>query len=337
MSDLAIANKMLGAIKSGSLKNINCFDGEETYYISQIENAFENNLLNETEKGFNLHIYYGLDSLWGTIVNTCQQSPMFGDRMVVIVKEAQDLKNINELAPYLEKLPKSTYLLISHKYKKLDGRGALAKALKKLGTYHTFTKMYDNQIPRWIMTYAKEHGLSISDANANLLAINLGNQLEKIANELEKVRLNLREGEVEITGEHIERYIGISKDYNFFEFTDALIERNKQKAYCILRYIEGNAKAMPITVSIATLYSALHNMHTYLLMAKPSIDVFTKEMKLAPFAAKKAINYAERYSEIQIRNGLKLLYEIAQKDRGIGGTVATDELYKELVGRFFNL
>jgi len=185
MSDIAFVKTALTAIKKGTLQNVNCFDGEEPFYITQLEDAFESEILNETEKGFNLHVYYGLDSDVGSIINTCQQSPMFGDKMVVIIKEAQDLKGINELAPFMDKLPPSTFLCISHKYKKLDGRGALAKTLKKYGTYHTFKKLYDNQVPGWIMTYAREHGLSISDTNANLLAVNLGTQLEKLAYELE--------------------------------------------------------------------------------------------------------------------------------------------------------
>lgn len=337
MSDIAFVKKELAAIKKGTMKNINCYDGEEPFYITQLEDVFENEILNETEKGFNLHVYYGLDSDVGSIINTCQQSPMFGDKMVVLIKEAQDLKGINELAPYMDKLPPSTYLCISHKYKKLDGRGALAKTMKKTGTYHTFKKLYDNQVPAWIMTYAREHGLTLSETNANLLAINLGTQLEKISNELEKVCINLKEGETEITGEHIERYIGISKDYNFFEFSDALIERNKDKAYRILRYVEGNVKSMPMTVSVATLYGTLANMHTYHLMAKPSPDVFQSALKMSPFQAKKAIRYAQGYSEPQLRNALKMLYDIAQKDRGIGGTVPPADLYKELVGKFFAL
>lgn len=337
MSDIAFTKSTISSFKKKTLQNVNCFDGEETYYVTQLENAFEKYLLTDAEREFNLHIYYGLDSDWKQILNTCQQAPMFGDRMVVIVKEASKLKDINNLAPYLDKLPETTFLCLSHKYKKLDGRGALAKTLKKVGTYHTFNSLYDNQLPAWIMQYARAHDLEISETNAHLLSVNMGTQLEKIANELEKVRINLAEGEKEITGEHIEKYIGISKDYNFFEFSDALIGQDRPKVFRIVKYIEANAKSMPMTVTVATLYGTLQIMHTYHLMAKPSADVMLKELKLSPFQAKKAIRYAQGYSEPQVRNALKLLYDIAQKDRGIGGTVPPADLYKELVGKFFAL
>ncbi len=187
------------------------------------------------------------------------------------------------------------------------------------------------------MQYARAHDLEINESSAHLLSVNMGTQLEKIANELEKVRINLKEGDKEITAEHIEKYIGISKDYNFFEFSDALIGQDRTKVFKILKYIGANAKAMPMTVTVATLYGTLQIMHTYHLMAKPSVDVMLKELKLSPFLAKKAVRYAQGYSEPQLRNGLKLLYEIAQKDRGIGGTVPPADLYKELVGKFFGL
>ena len=327
MSDIAFTKSTIASFKKKTLENVNCFDGEETYYVTELEKAFEEHLLTDAERDFNLHIYYGLDSDWKQILNTCQQAPMFGDKMVVLIKEASKLKDINELAPYLDKLPSTTYLCISHKYKKLDGRGALAKALKKVGTYHTFKSLYDNQVPAWIMQYAKAHDLEISETNAHLLSVNMGTQLEKIANELEKVRINLKEGEKEITGEHIEKYIGISKDYNFFEFSDALIGQDKSKVYKIIRYVEANAKTMPMTVTVATLYGTLQTMHTYHLMAKPSVDIMLKELKLSPFQAKKAIRYAQAYTEPQLRNAIKLLYEINQKERGIGGQVAPAPIY----------
>ena len=317
MSDIAFTKSTITSFKKKTLQNVNCFDGEESYYITELEKAFESHLLTDAERDFNLHIYYGLDSDWKQILNTCQQAPMFGERMVVIVKEASKLKDINSLAPYLDKLPETTFLCISHKYKKLDGRGALAKTLKKVGTYHTFKSLYDNQVPAWIMQYAKAHELEISETNAHLLSVNMGTHLEKIANELEKVRINLKEGEKEITSEHIEKYIGISKDYNFFEFSDALIGQDRAKVYKIIRYIEANAKTMPMTVTVATLYGTLNSMHTYHLMAKPSLDVFMKELRLSPFIAKKAIRYAQGYSEPQVRQALKLLYEVAQRDRGL--------------------
>ncbi len=337
MSDIAFTKSTITSFRKKTLQNVNCFDGEETYYITELEKAFEEHLLTDAERDFNLHIYYGLDSDWKQILNTCQQAPMFGDRMVVIIKEASKLKDINNLAPYLDKLPETTFLCIAHKYKKLDGRGALAKTLKKVGTYHTFKSLYDNQVPAWIMQYAKAHSLEISETNAHLLSTNMGTHLEKIANELEKVRINLAEGEKEITGDHIEKYIGISKDYNFFEFSDALLGQDRAKVFKILKYIEANAKSMPMTVTTATLYGTLNIMHTYHLMAKPDVGVVLKELKLSPFQAKKAIRYAHAYTELQVRNALKLLYDIAQKDRGVGGTVPPADLYKELVGKFFAL
>jgi len=337
MSDIAFTKSTITSFKKKTLQNVNCFDGEETYYTTELEKAFEEHLLTDAERDFNLHIYYGLDSDWKQILNTCQQAPMFGDRMVVIIKEASKLKDINNLAPYLDKLPSTTFLCISHKYKKLDGRGALAKTVKKVGTYHTFKPLYDSQVPAWIMQYAKAHSLEISENNAHLLATNMGSQLEKISNELEKVRINLKEGENEITGDHIEKYIGISKDYNFFELSDSLLGQDRAKVFRIIKYIEANAKSMPLTVTVATLYGTLSAMHTYHLMAKPGADVFTRELKLSPFQAKKAIRYAQGYTEPQLRCALNLLYDIAQKDRGIGGTVPPADLYKELVGKFFGL
>ena len=215
--------------------------GEESYQIDLISDYIEANVLSEQEKEFNLTILYGKDVDEPTIISHAKRFPMMANYQVVIVKEAQNLKKIEDLQPYIEKPVKSTILVICYKYGKLDKRKGFAKSVEKNGILYESPKLYDNQVAGWISDYLKNQKYSIQPKAAQLLAESLGTNLAKVVNEINKLMINIPRGS-EITSEHIEENIGISKDFNVFELSKALELRDRVKATRIVMHFAMNEK-----------------------------------------------------------------------------------------------
>jgi DNA polymerase III subunit delta len=334
-SSIAVVNEILRDMKAKKLANLYCFDGEEEFYINRLEETFEN-LLTEGERDFGLHIFYGKDADWKNVLNVCQQAAMFGGMQLVMIKEAAEFKNLKELEPYLSKLPASTHLFIAHKHKKIDGRGSLLKTMSKLGVYARFDKLREEKVPAWIESYCKEQKINISIQNANLLAINLGSDLQKIANELDKVQLNLKEGE-EVTAELIEKYVGISKDYNLFEYTNAILYKNKAKAYNILNYVVANPKTINSTPVIANLFNTFNAVYAYHKLGRPDPSILQQQMNINYYVAMNCTKVAQFYNIHSSKQAIKILHEMALKERGVGGSVSDASVHKELMGKLLAL
>jgi DNA polymerase III subunit delta len=335
-SNISLVREIVKDFKNKTPKNIYCFDGEEEYYINKLETSFENDILSASEKDFNLNIFYGRDADWKQILNAAQQSAMFGGKQLVMIKEAASFKDFKELEPYLSQLPSHTHLFISHKHKKIDGRSSFLKTISSLGVYARFEKLNEDAIPAWIINYCKEHKIVISEQNASLLALNLGSDLQKIANELEKVQLNIKEGE-EISAELIEKYIGISKDYNLYEYTDAILAKNKTKAFKILNYVIANPKAMNTTPVIATLFGSYSALYVFFKLGKPAINVLQESLGLNYYVAKKCSELSRLYNEQSTKKALYILEEMALLERGFMGTTKETSVHKELVGKLLSL
>src|SRR5580698_5253635 len=227
--------KILGDWKKAKFKPVYWLEGEEEFFIDQLVGFAEHRILTQAEAEFNLTVFYGKDADWASVINACRRYPMFSERQVVVLKEAQQLKDIEKLEAYIDKPLSSTIFVVAYKEKKVDGRSRLAKLLKEKAELFTTKKMYDNQLPEWTAELIRSKGYGISQKALLLLVDHIGNDLSRINNEVEKLLVNLA-GRNQITEDDIERYVGISKEYNVFELQDAFARKDGVKAIRIIQY-----------------------------------------------------------------------------------------------------
>lgn len=327
--------QLVAAIKKGDLKPIYFLMGEEAYYIDKISDFIEDNVLDEAEKGFNQMVLYGRDVSIDDITSNAKRYPMMAERQVVIVKEAQDLsRTIEKLSQYAENPLLSTVLVVNYKYKKLDKRKALYKAINKNGgVVFESKKLYENQVPDWIRRVLKGQGYDISPKAAQMLVEFLGTDLSKVNNELNKLKIVLPIG-TQITPEHIEENIGISKDYNNFELRKAIGERDAVKAHKIAKYFADNPKDNPMVVTVSLLFSFfsqllhLHGMHD----KNPRSVAYA--LKVNPYFVNEYLSAARNYPMRKVSVVIGLLREFDVKSKGVGSnTVPQADLLKELIVR----
>lgn len=249
-----------GNILRKNFSPVYLFQGEEPYYIDQLTDLLIENVLDDSERDFNQTIFYGPETDVGTVTNSCKRFPMMSERQLIVVKEAQGLKKIDELVYYVQQPLNSTVLVLAYKHGKLDGRKKLAVEISKKGVLFESKKLYENQIPQFIINYLRERNTKIDIRSAQLLTDFLGTDLSKLTNELDKLSIILPENNKEITASLIEENIGISKDYNNFELQKAIANKNVLKANRIVFYFEQNPKNNPLTVTLSTLFNFFSNL-----------------------------------------------------------------------------
>jgi len=308
--------------------------GEEPFFIDRIAAAIEAEALPETETGFNQTILYGKEVDHLTLLDYLRRYPMMSERQVVILREAQEMKSLAELASYFENPMPSTVFVVCHKHKKFDMRTRAGKALSGKNTVLFESKrLYENQIPDWISGYCKSEKLTIEPQAAALLAEYLGADLDKIANELDKLALNLPAGTA-VAPAHVQEYVGISKDYNVFELQKAFATRDVSKVARIREHFAANIRRNPIVVTIGSLYTYFSKVYMLHSMKSSSdadmvktlelrSDWFLKEYKIA----------ANNYSPAQTARVISLLKEYDLRSKGVDNdTTSTgeEELMKEL-------
>ena len=247
-------NQIFNDLSKGILKPVYWLEGEEEFFIDQIINYAEHKILTENEASFNLYILYGKDSTWVDIVNVCRKYPMFSEKQIVILKEAQAMRDIEKLESYIDKPLQTTSFFVAYKGKKVDGRTKLAKLLKDKSVFFTSKKLYDNELPDWTSELIKSKGFTIQNKALFLLIDHIGNDLSRLNNEVDKLTLNL-ENRNNITEDDIEKYVGVSKEFNVFEFQHAIANKDLYKAVRIIQYFEANPKAAPIQVIFPSLYN----------------------------------------------------------------------------------
>jgi len=328
--------KIINDIKAGKIKPIYFLMGEEPYYIDRITEYLENSLLSEDEKGFNQIVLYGRDTSIDEIVANAKRFPMMAERQVVIVKEAQDLaKNIDKLEAYAQNPQPTTVLVFAYKYKTLDKRKKVTKTLEKHGLVYESKKMYENQVGQWINRVLQGRGYSIEPkANAMLVAF-LGNDLSRIANELNKLEIILPKGST-ITPNHIEENIGFSKDFNVFEFRKAIGEGKKAKAHQIATYFAQNQKENPMVVVNGQVFSFFSALLQYHGLKDKSPGNVAKTLKVNPYFVNDYIEASKRFPMRKVSGIVAALRAIDVKSKGVGANNLNDaELYKEMLLSIF--
>lgn len=323
-------------IKKGNLKPIYFLMGEEAYYIDKISGFIEDNVLTEEEKGFNQMVLYGRDVTVDDIVGNAKRYPMMAERQVVIVKEAQDLsRSIEKLAAYASNPQLTTVLVLNYKYKKIDKRKALYKAINKIGVVYESKKLYDNQVADWIRRVLSGQNYTISPKAAQMLVEFLGTDLSKINNELEKLKIILPEG-TQISPEHIEENIVISKDYNNFELRKAIGQLNKVKAHQIVNYFADNPKDNPMVVTVSLLFNFFSQLlHLHGLHDKSPRSV-ASALKINPYFVNEFIDAGRNFPMKKVSGIIATLREFDVRSKGVGSNaVPQGDLLKELMARIF--
>lgn len=329
--------QLVSEIKNGNLKPIYFLMGEEPYYIDKISEFIENNILDEAEKGFNQMVLYGRDVTIDDIISNSKRFPMMADYQVVIVKEAQDLsRTIEKLASYAENPQPTTILVINFKYKKLDKRKALYKTLNKTGFVFESKKLYENQVAEWIRRILAGQNYNISPKASQMLVEFLGTDLSKIDNELNKLKIVLPEG-TQITPEHIEENIGISKDFNNFELRKAVGDKDIVKAHRIAKYFADNPKDNPMVVTISLLFSFFSQLlHLHGMNDKTPRSV-ASALRINPYFVNEYLTAARNYPIKKVSTVIALLRDFDVKGKGVGASaVPQGDLLKELLVRILN-
>jgi DNA polymerase-3 subunit delta len=323
--------KIIAEWKKKVFKPFYWLEGEEEYFIDKVMDYAEHNILNETETGFNLTVFYGKDAAWPDVINACSRYPMFSERQVVLLKEAQQMKDIEKLESYIENPLSSTILVISYKEKKVDGRTKFAKLLKERGVLLSTKKIYESQLPQWTEEIVHSHGYEISKKALMLLVDHIGNDLNRIENEIEKILVNL--GKRKTIGEDdIEEFIGISKEFNVFEFQNALAVKDLANCMRVVQYFEANPKAAPIQLILPSLYSFFSKL--YMIHGLNSRDEKTVAAAIGinPFFVKDYLQAVKTYSFPQVENAILLLHQYNLKSVGISDIGTEDaSLLKEMV------
>jgi DNA polymerase-3 subunit delta len=306
-------------------------EGEEEYFINKVMDYAEHNILNETETGFNLTVFYGKDAAWPDVINACRRYPMFSERQVVLLKEAQQMKDLERLESYVENPLSSTILVVSYKDKKIDGRTKFAKLLKERGVLLSTKKIYENQLPQWTEEIVNNHGYEISRKAIMLLVDHIGNDLSRIENEIEKILVNLGKRKT-INEDDIEQFIGISKEFNVFEFQNAIAAKDLSNCIRIVQYFEDNPKAAPIQLIFPSLYSFFSKL--YMIHGLNSRDEKTVAASLGvnPFFVKDYLKAVNAYSFPAVEKAILLLHHYNLRSVGIADIGTEDaSLLKEMV------
>lgn len=334
-------DQLLTSAKKKEFQPVYLLHGPEAYYIDQLAAAIEANALQEHEKAFNLTVIYGKDADYLTIVDAARRFPMMAERQVVVIREAQEMRDLNELAGYVEKPAPTTVLIICHKHKKANGNTKLVKTLKKSGVVFEATPLYDNQVPDWIKSYLKKRKYDIESSAAELLGEFLGTSLSKIANELDKLLLNVPAGTT-ITTKIVEDQVGISKDYNVFELQKALGQKDVVKVARIVNYFTANPKSGPLPMIMGSFYNYFSKLFMLAELRAKRADeqtILTTLGLRSNFFLREYNACLQHYNATQLRRVIGLLMEYDLKSKGVGAVSAAREdgaLLKELVFRIMH-
>ena len=324
-------NQLITDIKEGKIAPIYFLMGEEPYYIDVVSNYIESHVLQEEEKGFNQIVLYGKEVSIQDIVSNSKRYPMMAERQVVIVKEAQNLiKTIEQLVDYAKNPQPTTVLVFNYKYKTLDKRKALYKALSKTAVVFESKKIYEEKVPSWIQSFLQSKQISITPKASLMLSEFLGNDLSKITNELNKLEIVMG-AKKEITPEIIEQNIGISKDFNNFELQKALGNLDHKKAYQIVQYFAQNSKQHPFVLTTSILYMYFTKLMTLHTVRDRNPGTVAKALGVNPYFVNDYIAVSRNFPMKRISGVLETLRIYDTKSKGVGANLSPKDLYNELI------
>ena len=311
--------------------------GEEEFYIDNITNLFIENVLSEEEKQFNLNVLYGKESSVDQIISICKKYPLNSTYQIVLVKEAQDLsRSFDGFTDYFKNPLNSTILIINYKHKSIDKRKSFFKVLQKNAKVFESKKLYDNQVQNWITDNVKGAGFSIDRKSAILINEHLGNSLSKISNELEKLfEIKNKEKIIELTD--IEKYVGISKEFNNFELRRALGEKNYNKAYQIAQYFTENPSSNPLVVSISVIFDFFNKLLIYHSNSNLDDRRLASMLGINPYFLSEYKLASSNYNLKQVVSVISLIRDYDMLSKGVGIKKSNSFLLKEMVLRIIKI
>lgn len=320
------------SIKKKDYKPVYVLHGEEDFFIDELTDLFENSVLQEGEKAFNFTILYGKEANAIQVVDVAKRYPMMAPYQLLIIKEAQDMKSLASLKTYIENPSPTTIFVICHKHKKLDKRTAFGKAVTKKSVVFESKKLYENQVPEWLIGSMREKGHNLRHDAAQLMTEYLGNNLSKINNSVIKMCLNLKEGQ-EISIKDVQENIGINKDYNVFELQDALGARNIEKSNRIINYFASNPKKNPLVVVLGSLFGYFSKIYAFHFVRNSGDAAIQEALGTRfPFIIQKFRRAAGVYPVSKVENILLLLSDYDLRSKGVNnGNASPDALMKELI------
>ncbi len=338
------AVKILREFEENRYAPVYFLQGEEPYYIDLISNYIEKNALEESSKGFNQVIVYGKDVKLAEVLNHARRFPMMSDRQVVIVKEAQNMEkelgkadNQKMLEAYLKNPQPSTILVFCYKYKSLDRRKKFFKVLDKHAVVLTTKKLYESQIPGWIKKYFSDKGFTVTEKAVYMLADYIGNDLERLANEIDKMLINFKEPGGEIDDRLIQKYIGISKEYNPFELQKAIAYKDPLHVYRIIDYFAANPRDNPVIPIIGTLYSLFSRLLTLHHAKAYTQDAVAGTLNINRFFAKEYIAGLKNYPLPKVIRNIHYLRQADLYSKGVNNASLTEgQILKELAYKLLN-
>ena len=324
---------LIRELKNRQFRPIYYLMGEESYYIDVISEYIARNILTDSEKEFNQTIVYGADVSIADVINAAKRYPMMSEYQVVIVKEAQGLKNMEELSYYLQKPLNSTILVICHKNGVLDRRKKLAAEIEKAGVLFESKRLKESQLPTFIAVYMKRKGVDLEPKATEMIAEFVGTDLSRLTGELEKLFITLPQGQTRITPELIEKNIGISKDFNTFELRNALIEKNVFKANQIVKYFEENPKSNPIQMTLSMLFNFYSNlMIAYYASQKNEQGIAAQLGLKSAWQSRDYLNAMSKFSGVKVMEIIREIRYSDAKSKGVGNSsLSNGDILRELV------
>jgi DNA polymerase-3 subunit delta len=338
----AAVKKIWSELKAGKYAPVYFLQGEETFYIDMISDYIESHVLSDAEKGFNQVILYGKDVTMAAVLTNARRFPMMAERQVVIVKEAQDIQDLNKemgaklLLDYLTKQVPSTVLVFCHKNKTLDKRREVGKKIDQLAVTLNAKKLYDNQLPEFVNEYSKEKKINIDDRAVQVLCEYVGNDLHRLANEINKLIIAVPSGG-SITEEQVMNQVGVSKEYNIFELQKAILQKDSLLANKIVNYFESNTKKNPMIPVVAFLYSFFSKLLMATQVADKSEKGLASELKVSPYAVRDYTLALRNYQQPKIIDNIAALKDADLKLKGVNTGSADDgQIFRELIWRIMH-
>ncbi len=309
--------------------------GDEPYYIDQIADYIADHVLLPEERDFNQTILFGSDTTASQIADAARRYPMMSEFQVLIVKEAQNVKNTEALEKYFKAPLKSTILVMCHKNGTIDGRKKeYVKSIQTAGVLFESKKLRDRDLPVYIESYLQNHQVSIDPKSVQMIADNIGADLSRLTGELEKLMISLPEQDRRVTPQIVEDQIGISKDFNGFELRDAIVSKNVYKANLIIKYFDENPKAGSIYSFLPMLFNYFQNlMIAYYAPNNKSQEAVAEWLELrSPWAAKDYMTGMRNYAGMKVMQIISKMREIDAKSKGLDNpNTPPGELMKELI------
>ena len=338
----AQVKKILTELKAGKFAPVYFLQGEETFYIDLISDYIESNALTESERSFNQVVMYGKDVTMASILTNARRFPMMAERQVVIVKEAQDIPDLNKdigaklLLDYLTKQVPSTVLVFCHKHKTLDKRRELGKKIDQYAVMLNTKKLYENQLPEFVYEYIHDKKVTMDQQAVQVLCEYVGNDLHRMANEIDKLTISLPESG-SISVDQVMNQVGVSKDYNVFELQKAILRRDPVLANKIVNYFESNTKKNPMIPVVAFLYAFFSKLLMASQVADKSEKGLASELKVSPYALRDYTLALRQFPLPKIIDNLASIKDADLKLKGVNtGSADEGQIFRELVWHIMN-